>query len=119
MGQCASCIQEALHNRPTEEMEGNTTQSRLNISSNMNHSDGYSTISTLMNEQNHATSGVNIDSFEIKKVIGRGSFGKVYMVQKKDTGEFYAMKTLKKDQIIRKNQKQNTKGIITDLNISV
>ena len=43
------------------------------------------------------------------KVVGRGSFGKVYMCRKKDTGKIYAMKTLKKDFIIRKNQVSNTK----------
>jgi len=31
------------------------------------------------------------------KVIGRGSFGKVYLVQKKDNDRLFAMKTLKKD----------------------
>jgi len=51
-----------------------------------------------------------MESFQIIKVIGRGSFGKVYLVQKRDTSELFAMKTLKKDQIIRKNQKQNTKA---------
>jgi serine/threonine protein kinase len=30
-------------------------------------------------------------------VIGRGSFGKVYLVQKKDNDKLFAMKTLKKD----------------------
>jgi serine/threonine protein kinase len=37
------------------------------------------------------------------KVIGRGSFGKVYLVRKKDNGLPYAMKILKKDQLIKKN----------------
>jgi serine/threonine protein kinase len=44
-----------------------------------------------------------MDHFEIVKVIGRGSFGKVYLVRKKDDGKVFAMKTLKKDMILRKN----------------
>ena len=51
-----------------------------------------------------------MEDFQIIKVIGRGSFGKVYLVRKKDNGTIYAMKTLKKDTIIRKNQMNNTKG---------
>jgi len=31
------------------------------------------------------------------KVIGRGSFGKVYLVQKRDNEKLYAMKTIKKE----------------------
>lgn len=37
---------------------------------------------------------VNINHFEINKVVGRGSFGKVFMVTKKDSGEVFAMKVL-------------------------
>ncbi len=44
-----------------------------------------------------------MEDFDIIKVIGRGSFGKVYLVKKKDDGNYYAMKTLKKDMILRKN----------------
>lgn len=44
-----------------------------------------------------------MDHFDIVKVIGRGSFGKVYLVRKKDDGKVFAMKTLKKDMILRKN----------------
>ena len=36
-------------------------------------------------------------------MIGRGSFGKVFMVKKRDTGIVYAMKVLKKAQIAQKN----------------
>jgi serine/threonine protein kinase len=48
---------------------------------------------------------VNLNHFEIIKVIGRGSFGKVYMVKKKDTDEFYAMKVLKKEAISSPSQR--------------
>jgi serine/threonine protein kinase len=49
------------------------------------------------------TGKISKDDFLILKVIGRGSFGKVYLVRKKDTGLAYAMKILKKDQLIKKN----------------
>lgn len=51
---------------------------------------------------------VNLNHFEIVKVIGRGSFGKVYLVQKKDTEEFFAMKVLKKESISTKSQREHT-----------
>lgn len=38
-----------------------------------------------------------------------GSFGKVFLVRDKSNGELYAMKVLKKDYIIKKNQIQHTK----------
>lgn len=41
--------------------------------------------------------------FQTLKVVGRGSFGKVYLVRKKSDGKAYAMKILKKDQLIKKN----------------
>ena len=62
------------------------------------------------NDPNYSSNSITMDSFTIIKVIGRGSFGKVYLVRKKDDGNVYAMKTLKKDMIIRKNQTNNTKG---------
>lgn len=43
---------------------------------------------------------VTLADFVIKKVIGRGSFGKVFLVEKKGTKEVYAMKSLRKDVII-------------------
>ena len=57
----------------------------------------------------HSTSSMKVEDFELLKVVGRGSFGKVYLAKKKDTGNIYAIKTLKKDFIIKTNQVKNTK----------
>lgn len=46
---------------------------------------------------------ITVDDFDYIKVIGRGSFGKVYLVRKKDTRVPYAMKILRKDQLIKNN----------------
>ena len=43
-------------------------------------------------------------------MIGRGSFGKVYMVTKKVSGELFAMKVLKKQDIKVKKQKIHLLG---------
>jgi len=43
---------------------------------------------------------VGVDDFELLKVVGRGNFGKVMQVRKKDTGRIYAMKVLRKDTVI-------------------
>jgi serine/threonine protein kinase len=42
-------------------------------------------------------------------VIGRGSFGKVFLVEKKGGKEVYAMKSLRKDVIIDYDQVESTK----------
>ena len=51
----------------------------------------------------------SLESFNIIKVIGKGSFGKVFLVREKATNTIFAMKVLKKDYIIRKNQVEHTK----------
>ena len=61
-------------------------------------------------DPNYSSQDICIDDFQIIKVIGRGSFGKVYLVQKKDDGNVYAMKSLKKDMVLRKGQTTNTRG---------
>ena len=53
---------------------------------------------------------ISLDDFIRLKVIGRGSFGKVYLVRKRDTGMCYALKILKKDQLVKKNLLIKTQG---------
>jgi serine/threonine protein kinase len=51
---------------------------------------------------------LTIDDFVLLKVIGTGSYGKVILSKKKDTEEVYAIKTLKKKHLIKKNQVEHT-----------
>jgi serine/threonine kinase 38 len=49
-------------------------------------------------------SRLGVEDFEALKVIGRGAFGEVRLVQKKDTGHVYAMKVLRKAEMLEKEQ---------------
>jgi len=56
-------------------------------------------------------SEVTLESFNLCKVIGRGSFGKVFLAQKKagpDANKFFALKVLSKKVIIERNQVEHT-----------
>lgn len=55
-------------------------------------------------DQEHVT----VEDFEFLKVLGRGNFGKVMQVRKKNTDEIFAMKILKKAAIIAKRQVDHT-----------
>ena len=46
---------------------------------------------------------IGVEDFSYIKVIGRGSFGKVYLVRHNHSQTPYAMKILRKDQLIKKN----------------
>jgi len=54
-------------------------------------------------------SAPRLDSFKMIKVVGKGSFGKVFLVREKQTNEMFALKVLKKDNIIKRNQVEHTK----------
>ena len=47
---------------------------------------------------------LTVDDFEPVKVIGKGAFGEVRLVQKHDTGHIYAMKILRKTDMVEKDQ---------------
>jgi len=51
-----------------------------------------------------------LDDFKIKRVIDKGSFGKVYLVVNQKTRTMYAMKRINKDILIEKKQITNIKN---------
>lgn len=52
-------------------------------------------------------------------MIGEGSFGKVMMVKKKDSGEIFAMKVLNKEKLREKDQQLHTKSIYRNIIIYI
>ncbi|RKF60776.1 putative serine threonine-protein kinase ppk18 [Erysiphe neolycopersici] len=52
----------------------------------------------------------SIKDFEIIKPISKGAFGSVYLAKKKSTGDYYAIKVLKKADMVAKNQVTNVKA---------
>lgn len=47
---------------------------------------------------------VTQDDFEMVSLLGKGSFGKVALVRKKDTGEHYAMKVIQKQHVLNRGR---------------
>ncbi|KAJ6099930.1 hypothetical protein N7467_001465 [Penicillium canescens] len=51
---------------------------------------------------------LKMEDFDLLKVVGKGSFGKVMQVMKKDTGRIYALKTIRKAHIISRSEVTHT-----------
>lgn len=54
-------------------------------------------------ENESAIRKIGMDDFSFIKVIGRGAFGKVVLVEKKIDKKLYAMKIMKKNEIRKRN----------------
>lgn len=52
---------------------------------------------------------LTLESFEILSVLGKGTFGKVYLTKLKDDGSLYAIKAIRKDVLIETEQVESTK----------
>lgn len=51
---------------------------------------------------------VGEDDFEPMRVLGRGTYGKVVQARKRDTGRLYAMKIMRKEDVLMRNQVKHT-----------
>ncbi|KAI9009529.1 kinase-like domain-containing protein [Gaertneriomyces semiglobifer] len=59
-------------------------------------------------KRNGQNRSLTIDDFELLKVIGKGSFGKVMQVRKRDTNRIYAMKIIRKSHIVERAEVAHT-----------
>eukprot|EP01091_Cochliopodium_minus_P003603 TRINITY_DN13592_c0_g1_i1.p1 TRINITY_DN13592_c0_g1~~TRINITY_DN13592_c0_g1_i1.p1 ORF type:complete len:422 (+),score=134.69 TRINITY_DN13592_c0_g1_i1:1466-2731(+) len=55
------------------------------------------------NSENQKAKKVNLNDFQILRLVGQGGFGKVFQVQHKESKKIYAMKAFKKKFLIEKN----------------
>mmetsp|Transcript_7366 Transcript_7366/g.12380 ORF Transcript_7366/g.12380 Transcript_7366/m.12380 type:complete len:522 (+) Transcript_7366:80-1645(+) len=60
---------------------------------------------------------VSLGDFELLKVIGRGTYGKVMQVKLKGTSDIYAMKVLKKENIFARNDPKDLQHTIAERNV--
>lgn len=58
--------------------------------------------------QSSSGHSLTIDDFELTTVIGKGSFGKVMQVRKRDTQRIYALKTIRKAHIVDRGEITHT-----------
>lgn len=71
-------------------------------------SGGSGQIYVAMQYQSNQKGTLNIDAFDLLKVVGKGSFGKVMQVRKKDTSRIYALKTIRKLHIVSRSEVNHT-----------
>eukprot|EP00339_Tiarina_fusa_P014516 CAMPEP_0117022890 /NCGR_PEP_ID=MMETSP0472-20121206/17140_1 /TAXON_ID=693140 ORGANISM="Tiarina fusus, Strain LIS" /NCGR_SAMPLE_ID=MMETSP0472 /ASSEMBLY_ACC=CAM_ASM_000603 /LENGTH=424 /DNA_ID=CAMNT_0004728851 /DNA_START=124 /DNA_END=1398 /DNA_ORIENTATION=+ len=57
---------------------------------------------------------VSLEDFDILRLVGKGAYGKVHQVRKKDTGQIFAMKVMRKEMLIQTN---NVSYTMTERNI--
>lgn len=57
-----------------------------------------------------AWGSVCMDDFEILKPISKGAFGRVYLARKNETGELYAIKVMRKADLVRKNMVESARN---------
>ncbi|KAK7433279.1 Serine/threonine-protein kinase [Neonectria magnoliae] len=62
---------------------------------------------------------LTVDDFELLTVVGKGSFGKVYQVRRRDTNCIYALKSIQKTKIISRTEVTHTlaeRSILAQIN---
>lgn len=56
---------------------------------------------------------VNLNHFRLLRVVGKGAFGKVRIVERKDNGEQFALKYIRKDEGASISCKHRLKSVLT------
>ena len=63
----------------------------------------------LNDQMNKLDKNTTLEDFYMLCVIGKGSYAKVVLVKRKDTGEIMALKILKKEMVERRKQEEHVK----------
>lgn len=82
-----------------QSLNNNNNRQRQNASRGLQYRD-----SAYESRRHSQSMGMSLDSFRLLSVLGRGHFGKVILSQYKNTGEYFAIKALKKGDIIARDE---------------
>ena len=72
--------------------------------------DTYDNVLGISEDTSSNKSAVQKSDFRILKTIGRGTYGKVYLVQHNQTEQIFAMKSVLKDLLIQTDQVAGIRG---------
>ena len=103
-------INHSNNNNNIANLNSTNQSSVLNITINTNNNNQAirSSKSSTLYTKKKEVKEVKLEDFQILKVLGRGSFGKVCLVEYLPTKEILAMKSLKKDVLLDQDQIENT-----------
>jgi serine/threonine-protein kinase RIM15 len=90
-------------------MQGHHHRRQSSVHSSDNKLPGSPHLSSV-NQPQPRSQPPSIKDFEIIKPISKGAFGSVYLSKKKLTGEYFAVKVLRKADMVAKNQVTNVKA---------
>jgi serine/threonine protein kinase len=65
-------------------------------------------IDTSIIQQRQSRPKLKLDDFHLLRTLGTGSFGRVHLAQSKVNARFYAIKVLKKSEVVRLKQVEHT-----------
>ncbi|CAG8446729.1 16482_t:CDS:2 [Acaulospora colombiana] len=85
---------------------GNTGNSHVDITLHSRHNNGHQADRDV--NAPSPNSKFLLSDFNICRTLGTGSFGRVHLVQSKYNSKFYAMKVLKKSEVVRLKQVEHT-----------
>lgn len=93
---------------PAEDDFNPMSQERVRRETEVMHSGSSALL--LLGRSNRNYDQITLRDFAIKRVLDKGSFGKVFLVECTKNGKLYAMKRLNKDVVLEKNQVENIKN---------
>lgn len=101
-------------------MNNNQPSIQSMLNTNSQHDSAYSSTSGNAQQENAQNSKINANAsretkgkytltdFNIQRTLGTGSFGRVHLVQSKHNSRYYAVKVLKKQQVVKMKQVEHT-----------
>jgi protein kinase A len=95
-----------LINPPQNDGASNSKNEHSNLSAGNETSKFTTTVQTTPVRQTKGK--YSLGDFEILRTLGTGSFGRVHLVQSKHNQRFYAVKVLKKQQVVKMKQVEHT-----------